>query len=287
MPDLSALPALPEAILERIVTVKRDDGIKRAVQGVVRSSSGRIPIGGRNAFLFRALGDLAKLGAGEETLREVAATIDKLEFDANYPKGDQMNAVTWALRRATGQEVEPRRWSAAVTPRINDLDELRFAALVSSDAVETVGPYTPARKRLLDLTGFSKQKLYRLRERFEQRGILRFRERGSNLATIIEFVMATLLGSVENHDAMRGFTKISFNMIDVGEHPWVHHWCNGDDVSGNCVEAALNEMGCCALLIAAVMSLLEPPLTLAGAFLIAGSTAAVMHAYYDAVRACE
>jgi hypothetical protein len=40
-------------------------------------------------------------------------------------------------------------------------------------------------------------------------------------------------------------------------------------------------MGCCVLLIAAIMSLLEPPLTLAGAFLIPGSTAALMHAYYD------
>ena len=98
---------------------------------------------------------------------------------------------------------------------------------------------------------------------------------------------ATLLGHAESSGGFQGITKISFDMIDGGEHPWVHHWGNGHDISGNCVEAALNEMGCSLLLIGAVMALIDPPLTLAGAFMIAGSTAAVMHAYYDAVRECE
>lgn len=100
-----------------------------------------------------------------------------------------MDIVDWALRKAQGEIVDPSLWFSTWAPKLTDPDDFRLAALFSNAASNIVGPYTPARKVLLNMTGFNKNKLYKIRESLEAIGCMRYTERGTKLATVYEFVM--------------------------------------------------------------------------------------------------
>lgn len=190
-PDLSEMPPFPRVLRDRIVSVHRArtaDTMHAHLS--VRNAHGRIEEGGRNAYLFRVLGNLAKFGASRETLLETAASINANEFITPYDTEEIVDVVQWAMSRASGEIVDPTVWLNVWCQRIKDPDQLRLATVAATSAASIAGPYTPERSVLLNRTGFSKDRFYKVRDGLEALNCLRVFER-VKAPSVYEFVMPT------------------------------------------------------------------------------------------------
>ena len=82
--------------------------------------------------------------------------------------------------------VDPSRWFSTWARKLQDQDNFRFAALVSNAASNIVGPYTPARTVVLDMTGFIKASFTRFGKTRNPSVVC---ASSTRLVTIYEFLM--------------------------------------------------------------------------------------------------